>query len=128
MRAKRPKWAVLLAVCMTTVMGISACTSTPPALRPNTVWSPKKNTVFIDFRQCTPGGLIEDVGMGTTHVEMVQKKLKACVMRYGNDLEDPQGNGPRMYTCKVSVSLGVQRFSVTDFGIDTSPVDRYCAS
>ncbi|MFF4704711.1 hypothetical protein ACWC4D_23870 [Streptomyces sp. NPDC001288] len=105
---------------------MSACTAPPPPQWPNTVWSPTNDSVSVDFRQCTPGGLVKDVGLGTVDVEMVRKSAGTCVMRYGNDLEDPRGDGPRMYTCTVPVSLGVQRFPLTETGVDMSPVDRYC--
>jgi hypothetical protein len=84
------------------------------------------DTVEIDFGRCMPERRRIDVTYGSTTYEIVAKSGNKCVMKYGGESENPNGDGSPNKTCVVPTSLGKQQFKKTEVGVDFSPLEPYC--
>ena len=109
--------------------------SPTPSRGPDSVVSPiaqntdSNNEIVIDFEHCVTTRRIRiPVALGSTTYQIVGKNKGGCMMRYGGEVENPQWDGFLDKTCIVPLSLGKQRFSKTQTGVNFYPLASYCKS
>ncbi len=86
-----------------------------------------EDEIIINFEACDPMLKRVGVAFGSTTFEIKEKKGDFCVMSYGSEIENPDWDGVLDTRCEIPVSLGEQRFSKNDLGIDFGALGNYCA-
>ena len=82
--------------------------------------------IEIDFKSCAPRRLRIDVAFGSTTFEIKGRSENGCLMEYGGEVENPNGNELLNNTCVIPFKLGKQRFKKTSVKVDFSSLDQYC--
>lgn len=85
-----------------------------------------EDQVSIDFSKCTPDVSRFYVAFGSTTVEITGKDSNDCLLNYGGEVENPEWDGKLTTSCKVPMSLGVQKFKKGQNGVDLSAIQKYC--
>ncbi len=85
-------------------------------------------TFTIDFSACPNGRKSVTVAFGSTTYEVTGKKLSACEINYGGEVENPNWDGKLDTNCLVPISLGKIEFKTNQYGVDFSPIKNYCSA
>lgn len=85
-----------------------------------------EDQVSIDFSKCTPDVRRFYVAFGSTTVEITGEDSNYCLLNYGGEVENPEWNGKLTTSCKVPMSLGLQKFKEGQNGVDLSAIQKYC--
>lgn len=87
----------------------------------------KEDSVKIDFGSCVPDRKRIDVTMGSTTYQIIGLGKNGCVMKYGEEVENPGWDGSLTKACVIPVSEGIRTFKKTDTGVDFTPIAQYCS-
>ncbi len=85
-------------------------------------------TFTIDFSACLAERKGVTVAFGSTTYEVTGKKLDACEINYGGEVENPNWDGKLDTSCLVPISLGKIEFKTNQYGADFSPIKNYCSA
>ena len=80
----------------------------------------------LDFKSCNPGTQVTGFGLASFTAQIVGKSRHGCVLLFGQEVDNPLWNGFLSSLCVVPESLGIQKYRVTDMGVDTGPLNPYC--
>jgi hypothetical protein len=115
---------LLIVLCTLT---LSACKDQSSALLSNTTSQAMCNeSIEIDFNRCSVSTKTEYASLGSTTYHIIGRIGDKCMMNYGGEVENPRWNTALTTKCSVPISTGRQSFCKQDYGIDFSPISKYC--
>lgn len=79
--------------------------------------------VSINFEKCQKVKSGVSFGFGSTQIEVVGKKDNSCLIKFGTEIEM---SSVSWINCTVPISEGNIIFSVGNFGINITSIDKYC--
>jgi hypothetical protein len=102
---------------------------TPTPLTVSTTPSPSTASgISINFAACETERRRVDTSFGSTTYEVKGKKGVNCVLHYGGEVENPNSNGELPTQCMVPLTVGTAQFAKNEYGVDFSPIARYCST
>jgi len=132
------KFVLFLSFCAVVIFYADSCrkdkNNSPSNLSPKSTASPiptlneeqNSGEITIDFEHCAPETRGVAVAFGSTTYKIVGKVEGDCLMEYGGEVENPLWDGFLDKHCKVPVSLGKQRFSRNNEGVNFYSLEPYC--
>ena len=81
----------------------------------------------LDVSTCQPGRDAAYFGLGHTEFLVEGKENNQCLFKHGTEIENPRWDGKLNVTCVVPVTQTIN-LTVTNQGIDFTPIKQYCSS
>jgi|GEM_PF-6105308 len=91
------------------------------------VFEEEEQPVRIDFARCDKTQETFFVAFGSTVISVEGIEGDSCVLRYGEEVENPEWDFTLDTVCRVPRSLGIKTFYKGDQGVDMSSIAPYCA-
>lgn len=85
-----------------------------------------RDTLALDFAHCEGQREIVQASLGSTIYELIGPEGEVCVLKYGGKIGNSESQEALRVTCRVPRSMAIQHFSVTDYGVDFSPLLEFC--